>query len=188
MKKKYKKKIRIISGFLQGRTLHSVKKFNIRPTGNRAKEMVFNWLNPYIKDKKCLDCFAGSGSLSIESISRLARTVTALEINKNLCSKLIKTINIFSITSIFVYNIDTRIWLKKRGEPFDIIYIDPPFYNVKLLKKTVILLQKNNWLHKKSIIYVEQSVKFPNKELFNKWKLIKKKKIGNVLCALFYTN
>ncbi|AEH39613.1 putative methyltransferase [Buchnera aphidicola (Cinara tujafilina)] len=142
MQNKYKKRIRIISGIFRGRVLHSIKNFNIRPTGNRVKETLFNWLNPYIKNKNCLDCFAGSGNLSIESISRLAHSVTALEINKKLFYALLNTIKNFSINSVLTFNTDTITWLKKNGKPFDIIYLDPPFHDFKLLKNTIILLKK----------------------------------------------
>lgn len=188
MKKKYKKEIRIISGLFRGRKLHSVKNFNIRPTGNRVKETLFNWLTPYIKNKNCLDCFAGSGNLSIESISRLADRVTALEINKKLVNLMKSTINSFLINSILVFHTDTTKWLKKKGQPFDIIFLDPPFQNIQLLKKTIILLKKNNWLHKKSIIYIEQSITFIEKEIYKNWTIIKKKKIGKVLCLLFLSD
>ncbi|WP_075431636.1 16S rRNA (guanine(966)-N(2))-methyltransferase RsmD [Buchnera aphidicola] len=188
MKKKYKKEIRIISGLFRGRKLHSVKNFNIRPTGDRVKETLFNWLSPYIKNKRCLDCFSGSGNLSIESISRLAYQVTALEINKKLVNLLKKTINSFLINSISVFHTETTRWLKKKGEPFDIIFLDPPFHDLKLLKKTIKLLKKNNWLHKKSIIYIEQSINFIEKEIYKKWTIIKKKKIGKILCLLFISN
>lgn len=187
-KKKYKEKIRITSGLFKGRLLHSIKNFNIRPTNSRTKKTIFNWLRPYIKNKTCLDCFTGSGSLSIESISHLARYVTALEINKKLIKKLNQTLKNFSIKSIKTYHINTINWLKKHGTPYDIIYLDPPFKDINLLKKTIFLLNKNNWLHKKSIIYVEQSIYMKEKLLYINWIIFKQKKIGKVLCTLYIAN
>uniref|UniRef100_A0A451DEU3 Ribosomal RNA small subunit methyltransferase D n=1 Tax=Buchnera aphidicola (Cinara pseudotsugae) TaxID=2518978 RepID=A0A451DEU3_9GAMM len=186
MKKQIKKqkKIRITGGFLKNRVLHSVNKINVRPTRNRIKQVLFNWLQKYIKNSICLDCFSGSGNLSIESVSRLATSVTALEKKYILVNKLKKTLKIFSITNISVFRTNTLRWLKKTGTPYDIIYLDPPFYNKILLNKSIQYLEKYNWINKDSIIYIEHIDN--NIYIPKTWKLIKNKKIGIVSFSLFY--
>ncbi|WP_075433640.1 16S rRNA (guanine(966)-N(2))-methyltransferase RsmD [Buchnera aphidicola] len=178
------KKIRIIGGLYKGRVLHSVNKINIRPTRNRIKQIVFSWLGQYIENSICLDCFSGSGSLSIESVSRLAKSVTALEKNYTLVQKLKNTLKIFSINNISVFRVHTLRWLKKIGYPYDIIYLDPPFSNKLLLNQSIRHLEKYNWVHKNSIIYIEHIDN--NIYIPNNWKLMKKKKIGIVSFSLFY--
>ncbi|VAX76209.1 16S rRNA (guanine(966)-N(2))-methyltransferase RsmD [Buchnera aphidicola] len=183
MKKKLKK-IRITGGLFKGRVLHSVSKIDVRPTGNRIKHILFSWLKPYIEKSLCLDCFAGSGSLSIESVSRLAKFVTALEKNYILVKKLKKTLKNFSINNISILQFNTIRWLKNSGNPHDIIYLDPPFSNKKLLNQSITYLEKYNWTHKDSIIYIEH---IDNKiELPKNWKLMKTKKIGAVLFSLYW--
>lgn len=75
-------KIHIISGKLKGKKIRIKNNLNIRPTTNRIRETIFNWLSGYIKNARCLDCFAGSGALGIEAISRDAKFVTLLEVQK----------------------------------------------------------------------------------------------------------
>lgn len=183
-KKNNRKKIRITGGTLKGRTLQSFNSINVRPTRNRIKQIIFSWLTPYIKNSICLDCFSGSGSLSIESISRSAQSVTALEKNYILVKKLKETLKIFSINNIFIFQTNTKKWLQKKGMPYDIIYLDPPFKNKILLNDCIKNLEKNNWTKKNSIIYIEHIDN--NIQLPNNWKLIKKKKIGIVSFSLFY--
>jgi len=82
--------IRIIAGKHRGRKLPVLMAEGLRPTTDRVKETVFNWLMPYIQDAKCLDCFAGSGSLAFEAMSRGAKEVTLLELNKAAVNQLKK--------------------------------------------------------------------------------------------------
>ncbi|WP_154029084.1 16S rRNA (guanine(966)-N(2))-methyltransferase RsmD [Buchnera aphidicola] len=186
MKTKKQKKIRITGGIFKGRILHSINKTNIRPTRNCIKQVVFNWLQKYIKNSICLDCFSGSGSLSIESISRSAKSVTALEKNYILVKKIKETLKKFLINNISILHVKTQKWLKKKGHPFDIIYLDPPFNNKLLLNQSIKYLEKYNWTQKNSIIYIEHTD--DNIYIPDNWKLMKKKKIGIVLLSLFYKN
>lgn len=75
-------KIYIISGKLKGRKISFSNISNLRPTTNQIRETLFEWLSKYIKNSRCLDCFAGSGALGIEAISRHAAFSTLLEIKK----------------------------------------------------------------------------------------------------------
>ncbi|WP_154049096.1 16S rRNA (guanine(966)-N(2))-methyltransferase RsmD [Buchnera aphidicola] len=184
MKKKKQKKIRITGGLFKGRIIHSLHHTNIRPTRNCIKQVIFNWLQKDIKNSICLDCFAGSGSLSIESISRSAKSVTALEKNYILVKKIKETLKKFLINNISILHVKTQKWLKKKGDPYDIIYLDPPFNNKYLLNQAIMYLEKYSWTKKYSIIYIEHTDN--NIYIPSNWKLMKKKKIGIVLLSLFY--
>ena len=87
-----KGEVRIIAGLWRGRKLPVLPSQGLRPTGDRVKETLFNWLMPYIVDSECLDCFAGSGSLGFEALSRQATKVTFLELEKAVAQQLSKNI------------------------------------------------------------------------------------------------
>lgn len=184
---KYKKKICISGGMYKGRCLNSIKNIKIRPTGARVKKTLFNWLQKYIQNATCLDCFSGSGILSLESISRLAASVTALEIQKKLVKKLKKNTKKLDINTLSIFQTNTITWLKKKSfQQYDIVFLDPPFKDIVLLEKTMSLLNKNNWIKKNSIIYIEQNKKEKKIYFPHQWKIFKKKIIGQVLFMLFY--
>ncbi|WP_343152792.1 16S rRNA (guanine(966)-N(2))-methyltransferase RsmD [Buchnera aphidicola] len=176
-KKSYKKKrIRIIGGFLKKKLLQVKETLNNRPTTNKKRETLFEWLRDSIKNSNCLDCFAGTGALGIEAISRGANKVLLLENNKMIISYIYK--NIFNIPNISAIKIDALKWLKKKGIPYDIIFLDPPFKS-NLLQKAISLLEKNNWIKPSSIVYIEKSKKYNLVNIPKSWILKKNTKNKN---------
>ena len=87
-----KGEVRIIAGLWRGRKLPVLNAEGLRPTGDRVKETLFNWLMPYIHQAECLDGFAGSGSLGFEALSRQAKKVTFLELDKTVANQLKKNL------------------------------------------------------------------------------------------------
>ncbi|WP_343153707.1 16S rRNA (guanine(966)-N(2))-methyltransferase RsmD [Buchnera aphidicola (Mindarus keteleerifoliae)] len=170
MKKNTQRKIKIIGGFLKNKILNVKNSLHNRPTTNKKRETLFEWLKHDIKNSNCLDCFAGTGALGIESISRGAKKSLLLEINKLIIPYLYK--NISNVPNIFIINTNALLWLKKKGNPFDIIFLDPPF-KLNLLQKTIFLLKKNNWIRNSSIIYIEKSKKFNTLNIPKNWMLKK---------------
>ncbi|CAL4317882.1 16S rRNA (guanine(966)-N(2))-methyltransferase RsmD [Buchnera aphidicola] len=176
-KKNYtQKKIRIIGGFLKKKLLQVKGSFNNRPTTNKKRETLFEWLQIKIKDSNCLDCFAGTGALGIEAVSRGANKVLLLENNKIVVSYIYK--NILNVPNISVIKTDTLKWLKKKGNSYDIIFLDPPFQQ-NLLQKTIFLLEENNWTKSDTIIYIEKSKKYNFINIPKSWMLIKSTKSKN---------
>ena len=94
-----KGEVRIIAGLWRGRKLPVLNAEGLRPTGDRVKETLFNWLMPYIVDSHCLDCFAGSGSLGFEALSRQAKQVTFLELDKTVANQLKKNLQTLKTTA-----------------------------------------------------------------------------------------
>ena len=94
-----KGEVRIIAGLWRGRKLPVLNAEGLRPTGDRVKETLFNWLMPYIVDSYCLDCFAGSGSLGFEALSRQAKQVTFLELDKTVANQLKKNLQTLKTTN-----------------------------------------------------------------------------------------
>ncbi|CUR53004.1 16S rRNA (guanine(966)-N(2))-methyltransferase RsmD [Buchnera aphidicola] len=184
-KYKYKKNIKIIGGKYGGQFLNSVHHLKVRPTNSQIKETLFNWLQKFIYNSTCLDCFSGSGNLSIESASRFAASVTSLEKNKKLFTNIQNTLHKLQIQNVHLKCVNTLKWLKKLGTPYDIIYLDPPFQKTKLLHNSIILLNKNNWIKKNSLIYIEKNKNFKNLKIPNNWKCIKNKNTGQVSYSLY---
>jgi len=181
---KKNKNIKIISGTLKSKKIITCKTSILRPTKNIIKETVFNWLLSKVNHARCLDCFAGSGSLGIEAISRNASSVTFVESNTLIAKTLKKNINQLNISNGIIFNINIFQWLKKIGHPYDIIFIDPPFKK-KLIQKTIILLENNNWLKNNAWIYIEQPKTKKKLVVPNNWLLHKHSSSGNVTYEMY---
>ncbi len=179
-------KIYIISGKFKGRKISFNNTLNLRPTTNRIREILFQWLSQYITNARCLDCFAGSGALGIEAVSRYASFSTLLEIEKKTIFILKKNIKELNISNLEAIHTNTLNWLKKTGKPYDIIFIDPPFYQ-GIINKTLFLLENKKWIKKNSLIYIEKEKKQPL-IMSNNWTLYKKKTTSQVECCLYFFN
>lgn len=150
-------KIRIIGGQLRGRKIVVPNVDGVRPTTDRIRETVFNWLQPYMYNANCLDAFAGSGVLGIEAISRGAKAVTFVEQNKKVIGALQQTIESLSIDKAQILSGDPFRQLLKLNMPFDIVFLDPPFSS-DLLAQSFKFLVKNDLLNKNALLYCEQAV------------------------------
>ncbi|QCI15729.1 16S rRNA (guanine(966)-N(2))-methyltransferase RsmD [Buchnera aphidicola] len=179
---KKKDKVYIISGKFKGRKISFKNISNLRPTTNQIRETLFNWLSKYIKNARCLDCFAGTGSLGIEALSRQAKFLTFLEIQKNTFLNLKKNINELNISNAEILYTNALHWIKKNNQPYDIIFIDPPYYQ-GLIKKTITLLENNKWIKNNSLVYIEQEKK--NIKMSKNWILYKKKITNKIECYLY---
>ncbi|WP_286270674.1 16S rRNA (guanine(966)-N(2))-methyltransferase RsmD [Thalassotalea hakodatensis] len=176
--------IRIIAGKHRGRKLPVINADGLRPTTDRVKETVFNWLMPYMNDSKCLDCFSGAGSLGFEAISRGATRVDMLELNKHAATQLTKNKALLVADNCHIHHVDSLSFLAQPvTETFDIIFIDPPFRQ-QLLPKVIMLLQKG-WLAPDALIYVEQELDNTTMTIPEDWQLVKEKIAGQVKYQLF---
>lgn len=182
--KNKKKSVKIISGKWRGKKIPIFIEKNLRPTLSRIKETLFNWISKDIYNSNCLDCFSGTGSLSIEALSREAKSATLLEIKRKTYFQIKKNFLKLNIKNAKIINTNTTIYLKKIGIPHNIIFINPPFYK-NLLSKTIFLLENNNWLSNLSLIYIQTEEKKFFKILPKNWKLYRTKKMKNFSCYLF---
>lgn len=178
--------IRIIGGKWRGRKLSVLDRQGLRPTTDRVKETLYNWLMPVIHNSVCLDCFSGSGSLGFEAASRGAKSVTLLEKDKQVAQQLTKNKQLISCDTIDIYQTDTLLWLNKQTQQqFDIVFIDPPFHQ-SLVAKTVNQLEDNNWLKSSSYIYIETEIDHNVMAYIpTKWRLHREKIAGQVHSYLF---
>jgi|TARA_B110000914_G_C15280262_1_gene361769 16S rRNA (guanine966-N2)-methyltransferase len=183
IKNPVKGSIRIIAGKYRGRKLPVLMSEGLRPTTDRVKETVFNWLMPYVQDAKCLDCFAGSGSLGFEALSRGAKQVTLLELNKSAASQLKANKLLLKAEEVKINQTNTVEYLKGNIEKYDLVFLDPPFRK-KLAEQCAILLN-SGWLAEKSLIYVEMEANDNAQQLPNNWCLLKEKIAGQVSYQLY---
>lgn len=176
--------IRIISGRLRGRKLpvHDVE--GLRPTTDRVKETVFNWLAPDIYQAKCLDLFAGSGSLGFESLSRGAESITMLELDKKAANQLQQNLATIGASNVEIFNTDSLKYLAQPGTPHDVVFIDPPFRQ-DLIQNIIALLEANHWLAPHAIIYIEAEKELADLATPAHWHLHREKTAGQVNYRLY---
>ncbi|HDL5374113.1 TPA: 16S rRNA (guanine(966)-N(2))-methyltransferase RsmD, partial [Mannheimia haemolytica] len=177
--------VRVIAGLWRGRKLPVLNAEGLRPTTDRVKETLFNWLMHDIAHSRCLDCFAGSGSLGIEALSRQAQAVVFLEKFANAANQLKKNLQALKSEQGSVIHTDTLAYLaqKNNGEPFNIVFIDPPFHQ-GFVPQVLNLLAENNWLAPNAILYVETEKNHPPLELPQGWQILKEKAAGMVVSRL----
>lgn len=176
--------IRIIGGQWRGRKLPVTDSPGLRPTTDRVRETLFNWLAPYMVDARCLDCFAGSGALGLESLSRYAASATLLEMERPVAQQLQKNLATLKAAHGKVVNTNTLNYLNQTGTPHDIVFIDPPFRK-GLLDETLSLLEKNGWLADSALIYVESEVENGMPLVPASWQLHREKVAGQVAYRLY---
>ena len=177
--------VRIIAGQWRGRKLPVLSSQGLRPTGDRVKETLFNWLAPYIVDANCLDCFAGSGSLGFEALSRYAKSVTFIELERKVSQQIKQNLIKLNCSNANIINKNSLQFLAQNTENmlFDIAFIDPPFH-FGLAQETIDLLDKNNYLANDALIYVEvEKGKEINPPL--SWQLLKEKNTHQVSYRLY---
>ncbi|EIJ69697.1 16S rRNA (guanine(966)-N(2))-methyltransferase RsmD [Haemophilus parahaemolyticus] len=181
--------VRVIAGLWRGRKLPVLNAEGLRPTTDRVKETLFNWLMMDVANARCLDCFAGSGSLGLEALSRQAQAVVFLEKFANAAQQLKKNLASLKTDKGTVINTDTLTYLSQKNstEPFKIIFIDPPFHH-NFVPHVLTLLQQNNWLAENALIYVETEKNHPPLLLAENWQIIKEKSAGMVTSRLIQVN
>lgn len=180
-------KLRIIGGQWRGRQFTFPEVEGLRPTGDRIRETLFNWLSGYVAESRCLDLFAGSGAMSLEALSRGAASVTALELDRSAAKMIQSFANDLGANNIEVINTNTLEWIAKdnSAEPFDIVFIDPPFA-AEMVSQSVALLLRGGWLHSDSWIYIEADRRLPKPELPTGVIEHRFKEAGQVSYGLYY--
>ncbi len=176
--------IRIIGGQWRGRKLPVPDSAGLRPTTDRVRETLFNWLAPDIQEARCLDCFAGSGALGLEALSRYAASATLLELERAVAQQLTQNLAMLRASHAKVVQTNTLQWLSQTGEPFDVVFVDPPFRK-GLLQETLTLLEQNGWLAEEALIYVESEVENGTPYAPANWDLYREKIAGQVAYRLY---
>lgn len=150
-----KQQIRIIAGKWRSRQIRFPDVEGLRPTGDRVRETLFNWLAADIPGSRCLDLFSGSGALCFEALSRGATHCLALEKHPQAISCLAESKSLLDADGLTVRHKDTLAYLQQKAEePFDIVFIDPPF-DLNLINEACALVERNGWVSSGGAIYCE---------------------------------
>jgi len=178
--------LRIIGGKHRGRRLRFPAGVTIRPTPDRVRETLFNWLQPRIAGARVLDLFAGSGALGLEALSRGAAHVRFVEKDRRAASAIDTLISEWQETGAQVTCVDALGWLAQSAgsAPFDIVFLDPP-YDAALLSQVAGALTRGALLAPDARIYVEHRAREGLPEMPAGWQQIRDGRAGEVGYHLF---
>ncbi|HXQ63760.1 MAG TPA: 16S rRNA (guanine(966)-N(2))-methyltransferase RsmD [Steroidobacteraceae bacterium] len=171
--------IRIIGGTWRGRRIRFPPAAELRPTPDRVRETLFNWLQGEIAGARCLDLFAGSGALGLEAISRGAREVVFVEHDRAVAAALRASLATLKDSRGMVLERDAFAFLAGPAERFDVVFLDPPFargWMTELCK----LLESRGWLAARAVVYLETAAREPTPALPAEWTLSRETRAGEV--------
>jgi len=171
--------VRIIGGKWRRRRLEVPAGGTVRPTPDRVRETLFNWLGPAIAGRSCLDLFAGTGALGFEAASRGAREVVMIERDRHMWSRLNDACGLLGASEVEVVNANALAWLDTNQRRFDIVFADPPF-DSDLLRLTCERLSSASALAPEALIYLESRQPVDADGLPDGWVLHKSGKAGQV--------
>lgn len=173
--------VRIIGGSHKRRLVHFMPLDDLRPTPDRLRETLFNWLMADLQGACVLDAFAGSGILGFESLSRGAKRCDFVEYHHQSVQMLQSNINQLAFVNTKVYHQDVLLFLQN-APLYDIIFIDPP-YRLNLWQQTLILAKKS--LAPNGKLYIEANCPL---EFDDNWIVLKHSKVGQVWAHLLMAN
>lgn len=171
--------IRIIGGEWRGRKLKVPDLVHLRPTPDRVRETLFNWLAPSIAGAHCLDAFSGSGALGFEALSRGAAHVVMVDEAPVVIALLEEELKLFKAENAEIYRARLPLGLRQPVKPFDIVFLDPP-YQENILLPCCFYLEEKNFLADSAQIYLEARETLDEKDLPPHWRIVKSKRAGQV--------
>lgn len=171
--------LRIIGGEWRGRKLRFADGEGLRPTTDRVRETLFNWLAPRIHGARCLDLFAGSGALGLEALSRGASEVVFVDTNPAAITALKENLALLKAENTEVIRGDGLNYLQGNSRQFDVVFLDPPFRR-DLLQPALKLLAEQGWLAEGARLYLELESEESLPELPAEWELLRSKEAGQV--------
>lgn len=172
--------LRIIGGLWRGRKLKFPDVPGLRPTPDRVRETLFNWLQYDIIGARCIDLFAGSGALGLEAASREAALVVQVESNARAYLALKENLQMLSAGErVSVVRADVMRFLAGKSQAFDLVFLDPPF-GKGWVAPVCRALEENGWLAETAKIYIEAEAGLAITDLPSKWRQLKAGKAGEV--------
>ena len=171
-------RLRIIGGRWRGSRIVFPPLAAIRPSPDRVRETLFNWLQQQIVGARCLDLFAGSGALGLEALSRGAARVTFVDREPQIGRHLAQTLERLGNRDAAVVVEDAQRFLRRPAQTFDIVFLDPPFDSA-LLEEIAAGLERG-WLAPGAHIYVECPADRPLATLPARWSVLRTKRAGQV--------
>jgi 16S rRNA (guanine966-N2)-methyltransferase len=176
--------VRIISGAWRGRRLPVPNVEGLRPSTDRTRETLFNWLIPYPNSTNCLDVYAGSGALGLEALSRGAQYCLFMEKDKHAAVGLQNNLKTLNTNKAKVIRGDSLSLIATLDGQFDLVFIDPPFHQ-GLIAPTIASLLTHNKLAAHALVYVEQE-NSPNQQMMpSEFNLLKSKSTSQMHYGLW---
>ncbi|ETX12055.1 16S rRNA methyltransferase [Marinomonas ushuaiensis DSM 15871] len=177
-------KLRIISGEWRSRQLPIPDVQGLRPTPDKVRETLFNWINHWIPGSNCGDFFCGSGALGLEALSRGAKHVTFVDNSRVVIQQMTDNLATLNATNADVTAQNAAVYLDSvTPTPLDIIFLDPPFRK-GWLGQIIPLLEKG-WLADHALVYIEMEKEADLPPLPAHWSLLKEKNAGQLVYRLF---
>jgi 16S rRNA (guanine966-N2)-methyltransferase len=174
--------VRIIAGRWRGRRVPLEPGLKIRPTPDRVRETLFNWLAPVIEGARCLDLFAGSGALGIEALSRGAQVVWFVEHSREAASRLRDALLALGAEGDRLVTGDAQQFLHGTPRAFDIVFLDAPFQGNTL--ENLCTLLDAGWVAPGGYVYLELSRQQNLPGLPSNWSVLRESTAGQVRFAL----
>ncbi|HKK13345.1 MAG TPA: 16S rRNA (guanine(966)-N(2))-methyltransferase RsmD [Gammaproteobacteria bacterium] len=172
--------LRIIGGAWRGRRLAFPPAAGLRPTPDRVRETLFNWLAPVIEGARCLDLFAGSGALGLEAASRGAARVVLVDRNRTVVAALREHATRLDAPGVEVVQADAFGFLQTSPTgQFDVVFLDPPF-GEGLLAPCIEALDRGGWLAGGALVYLEAEAALGAPALPAGWELLRSRSAGGV--------
>ncbi|NNJ98581.1 MAG: 16S rRNA (guanine(966)-N(2))-methyltransferase RsmD [Gammaproteobacteria bacterium] len=176
--------LRIIAGKWRRHKLAFPGQQTLRPTPDRVRETLFNWLRADLADSICLDLFAGSGALGFEAASRGARRVILVEKDREAANLIKQTRARLEADMTEIVNADAIKWLNSNQQVFDIVFLDPP-YRAGLLSRCCELLENGQNLAENAKIYIEHALGDDVIDIPQAWQCIRSRSAGQVSYELY---
>ena len=181
-------RLRIVAGNWRSRLLEIARIEGLRPTSERIRETLFNWLAPTISGARCLDLYAGTGALGLEALSRGAGSAVFVEKSPIAAKRLQENIDLLTggPSGPKVIRGDAHDYLRNNEAQFDIVFLDPPFA-ADVLDETCRLLAETGCLADGALVYLEEDRSRAEPTLPGGWQVLKNKTAGNVRYMLART-
>jgi len=171
--------LRIIGGTWRSRKIRFPDVPGLRPTPDRVRETLFNWLGQDLEGLTCLELFAGSGALSFEAASRGAKRVVLVERSTEACTALNQSCDLLQARMVQIVPMDVKRFLAGSAEPFDLVFLDPPFHQ-GLVDPCCRLLEENGWLAPHAYIYIEAEKEKVLGQIPDTWQIHRQKQAGEL--------
>ncbi len=175
----YPGSIRIIAGTWRRRRLIVPKVAGLRPTPDRVRETLFNWLDPWLPGARCIDLFAGTGALCLEALSRGAASVVMVEASPEVAATLRENVARLGAEAAHVVECDAIEYLRRPPEPFDIVFLDPPFES-HLIALASELLEERGWIRPGGLVYIEAPRQMKALPIPTAWERLRSQTAGQV--------
>lgn len=171
--------VRIIGGAWRSRRIRFPDVTGLRPTPDRVRETLFNWLQGEIGGARCLDLYAGSGALGFEAASRGASRVVAVDSHPKVCDALRQNCAALDARQVEIVQSEVGRFLSGSGSAFEIVFMDPPFRR-GFLTRTCELLGSRGWLAERAWVYLEAEAELALDGLPSDWSVVRSKQAGEV--------